>query len=619
MKKTLSVFLSLLLVFSVFVGAQSAFAASDDSGACGDTIKYAFDSATGTLTLTGTGKTKLYTSGETSLGRTPWYSYRTEIKKVVVGEGITQLNNYVFSKLTNLTTAVLPSTLTTISMYAFYQDAALSSVNFKDTKLSSIGMNAFEECKALTQITLPETMQEIGNFAFRNAGIKTVNFPDACTKIGTSAFYGCAMSTLELPETITSVGTTAFANNSFLLRVYVYNRDLTFGMLDPFANCQPSLTIYGYGGSTAQAYAEEKGYNFVPLDTCEHSSTHTVVTQAPTCTEKGKQDVICDLCNTVLRTESISATGHDLQIIQVDDQSEATGHIFNYYRCAKCNDPSTDTIRTTHVQDEDGKYVWVDGYYTDSVITEASCTQTGRILRRCTVDVEEQGSNKCTAMEYINTPAPGHQVAEWTVTQAPTCTADGSRTGTCTVCGEAVTEAIQGGHSYVCSQGEAGENGHRTDTYVCSVCGDAYESLVHLEWVEGFYTTRTIATASCIMTGSSIDTCTVEGCTQTPRTNIVPASGHQYRYVSCDGTTCNYACANCARTATYTLENVNKNFISNMGKTSDHLFGYYFDINNDNWVNARDYVLIERLNNGIGVTLPDETTQPETDSAPPTE
>lgn len=57
------------------------------------------------------------------------------------------------------------------------------------------------------------------------------------------------------------MGTTAFSDNSFLLDVYVNNPNLNYGTLDPFANCQSSLTFHATGGSTTQAYAEKKDTN----------------------------------------------------------------------------------------------------------------------------------------------------------------------------------------------------------------------------------------------------------------------------------------------------------------------------------------------------------------------
>lgn len=149
----------------------------------------------------------------------------------------------------------------------------------------------------------------------------------------------------------------------------------------------------------------------------------------------------CSKCLKYLRTEDIAATGHDLQVIQTDDQSEKNGHIFEYLRCAKCNDESTDTIRTTHVRDEDGNYVWKDGCYTDMVLTEPGCTTTGRLIRRCTVE-EPTKNSKCTALQYINIPAPGHKVEEWTVVVPATCTTDGQKTGVCTVCHQSIAESI---------------------------------------------------------------------------------------------------------------------------------------------------------------------------------
>ena len=49
----------------------------------------------------------------------------------------------------------------------------------------------------------------------------------------------------------------------------------------------------------------------------------------------------------------------------------------------------------------------------------------------------------------------------------------------------------------------------------------------------------------------------------------------------------------------------------NMGRTADKLLGYYYDVNNDGYVNLRDYVLIQRFQAGIGLTQPEPET-PET-------
>ena len=321
-------------------GASFAFAATAaTSGSCGDNIKYNIDTGTGVLTLTGSGATNNYSNMNVNFGssvkRCPWYNSRDSIKRVVISEGVTVLGNYLFFEMTSVQTVILPSTVTGVNRYAFAGCTALSTVNLQDTKITKIGLNAFENDAKFTTLRLPETLTEISDFAFRKAGLNSVTFPEKCAKIGISAFAGCKFVTLILPEKITSVGTTAFSDNSFLLDVFVENPNLNYGTLDPFANCQSSLTFHASSGSTTQAYAEKKGYKFVASDSgCDHAETYTVVTQEPTCTAKGKQDVYCSKCLKYLRTEDIAATGHDLQVIQTDAQSEKNGHIFEYLRCA---------------------------------------------------------------------------------------------------------------------------------------------------------------------------------------------------------------------------------------------------------------------------------------------
>ena len=141
------------------------------------------------------------------------------------------LGNYLFFEMTSVQTVILPSTVTGVNRYAFAGCTALSTVNLQDTKITKIGLNAFEDDAKFTTLRLPETLTEIGDFAFRKAGINSVTFPKECAKIGISAFAGCKFVTITLPEKITSVGTTAFSDNSFLLDVFVENPNLNYGTL----------------------------------------------------------------------------------------------------------------------------------------------------------------------------------------------------------------------------------------------------------------------------------------------------------------------------------------------------------------------------------------------------
>lgn len=72
--------------------------------------------------------------------------------------------------------------------------------------------NAFDGNFYLETVDLPETLQRINQFAFRNAvKLKTVTIPDSVTTIGPGAFQGCKkLEFINLPDSVTSVGDSAF-------------------------------------------------------------------------------------------------------------------------------------------------------------------------------------------------------------------------------------------------------------------------------------------------------------------------------------------------------------------------------------------------------------------------
>ena len=60
----------------------------------------------------------------------------------------------------------------------------------------------------ISNITLPETIKEIGNFAFFNcSGLVDLKIPKSVQTIGRYAFYGCKMLSLTIPENVTWLGT----------------------------------------------------------------------------------------------------------------------------------------------------------------------------------------------------------------------------------------------------------------------------------------------------------------------------------------------------------------------------------------------------------------------------
>ena len=139
-------------------------------------------------------------------------------------------------------------------MYSFTQAAdsplsrrtAIRSVHMRDG-VTSIAAYLFFGCASITDIEIPQTIQSIGKFAF-----------GSCT----------ALEEIHLPINISSIDEGAFIGCTKLEVVFVWNRNLSFLKNSAFNNC-PSLTLFGYRDSTAQALAQEKNIRFALLDSMD--------------------------------------------------------------------------------------------------------------------------------------------------------------------------------------------------------------------------------------------------------------------------------------------------------------------------------------------------------------
>lgn len=67
------------------------------------------------------------------------------------------------------------------------------------------------------EIDLPDTIIEIGDFAFARSGIQKIQIPEGATQIGYAAFYHCDnLSDVEIPETVTEIEPYAFDKTAWL-------------------------------------------------------------------------------------------------------------------------------------------------------------------------------------------------------------------------------------------------------------------------------------------------------------------------------------------------------------------------------------------------------------------
>ena len=99
------------------------------------------------------------------------------------------LNAFVWTNIDKIT---IPKNVVTIDSGAFGYTFNLSNVSFETgSALRSISKKAFDCTYSLTNITLPENLVSIGDFAFANSGLSSVTIPKTVTELGAGAFASC--------------------------------------------------------------------------------------------------------------------------------------------------------------------------------------------------------------------------------------------------------------------------------------------------------------------------------------------------------------------------------------------------------------------------------------------
>ena len=178
-------------------------------------------------------------------------------------EGLSALEDSAFNngyeyKCKNLEGIILPSSVTSIGDFAFFECIGLTSITIPSS-VTSIGNDAFEGCSGLTSITIPSSVTSIGDYAFyRCSGLTSITIPSSVTSIGQEAFKGCSgLTSITIPSSVTSIGNSAFSGCSGLTSITIPSsvtsiEYLAFygcsGLTDvTFADTESSWDFYSYG------------------------------------------------------------------------------------------------------------------------------------------------------------------------------------------------------------------------------------------------------------------------------------------------------------------------------------------------------------------------------------
>ncbi len=139
----------------------------------------------------------------------------TNIQEVVI-RNVTAIGDYAFygCNNSNFKKIIIPQTVTSIGDYAFANCTALRSFDFSgEPTLSSIGKYVFSGDLSLLEVILPNTVQNTEfEGLFKDCAMLTnTNIPNSVTIIGEYTYFGANMlEGIDIPESVVEIGAFAF-------------------------------------------------------------------------------------------------------------------------------------------------------------------------------------------------------------------------------------------------------------------------------------------------------------------------------------------------------------------------------------------------------------------------
>lgn len=516
------------------------------------------------------------------------------LKSLTIPDGVTDIGESAFYSCSGLTDITIPNSVKNIGMQAFRYCSALTNISIPNN-ITNIEEGTFYGCKSLTNITIPEGAIRIGNEAFSfcsnltsitvaesvtNIGmyafsccskLENITIPKGVSSISIGTFYQCtALKEMIIPYTVNVVNEDAFDGCKNLTSLTIYNRNCSLKS----NSIGKSTTIYGFSGSTAEAYSKSNGNSFVSIDethehvydgicdmfcnTCGaertvgvHSYGEYTVTLEPTCTQPGEKTRICSLCGYVEKAE-IPATGHsydsccdkdcnncaEIRVpphIDTDDNGlcDKCGAFLSDIELSVTKNITVGNNETVYIKftaPYTGRYKFYSlsnldtyGYICDADKNPiASDDDSGDGNNFSVIATLTKGTKYYLGAKFYNSSASGtlpvkiEYICDHTSTHTEhkdsTCTEQGYNKKICDSCGAILSSSVLPfSHNYTSTVTPPTCTKKGYTVYVCSICGDNYVSDYTSALNHPIKSWSTVKNPTTTSTGLMIETCEICG------------------------------------------------------------------------------------------------------------
>lgn len=123
---------------------------------------------------------------------------------IILPPNLTKIGNGCF-EYAQIKQITIPDTVTEIGDYAFNACEQLASIALP-SGLQKISSTMLAGCMSLTSITIPEAVTEIGSQAFANSGLTSITIPSTVTTLGSEAFARCeSLTSIDIQANVTEI------------------------------------------------------------------------------------------------------------------------------------------------------------------------------------------------------------------------------------------------------------------------------------------------------------------------------------------------------------------------------------------------------------------------------
>lgn len=464
-------------------------------------------------------------------------------------------------KNSNIESVTLPSSVTSIEQQAFYGCDNLKSINLSNVKF--IGTEAFTNCPSLTDNIDLSSVEFIAERGLTGTYFKTMNLPK-CTDIRDSAFEDCTMQKIVL-NNATNLGSNVFKNCKNLEMIYAPK----VKGFDGCSGCTNLKTI------------------FVPMAT--------------------------GITTDISSNATIYCSGRLTSIYFPNDYSA--------YKCTIVSPEYTAGLAVANSYGEEDRYIHISS-------DEIAKDEGGQIRPRdnglrfgFSFDENSIGfdfTKYADTVEYgfvytyasfegkddfqINYSLRANSNKNNYIKKADKRTVDGTVSTYNAVFTGIPTEYINdkiSARAYVNIDGMYFYSPVITRSYSSASNADDYVGIEEADndivFVHEHSFVKSVIAPKCEEKGYTLYKCAK--CNESYTDNYIDALGHNYKYVSAENLKLTYKCSDCDSTVTKMkselpifIDYVNTKVV----RGNDSM---YLDLNNDGYINAKDYALLNKISN----------------------